>query len=330
MEGSLIKKFATALLALTVTFGVVAVADTTSRALGDIEINETNFPDPAFRLYVSEKFDNNPKDNRFSQAEIDNAKNISVLNCKMSSLKGIEFFTSLEKIETSHGRFKELDLSQNTKLKVVSSHNGVLEKIDLSGCKDIERVILYQNRLVSLDLSDKKELVEVDCKNNALTSVNVTGATSLETLELFKNKLTEIDVSSNRSLKILDFGHNDIVDIDIRNNSNLTELWTDNNPIGSVDISRNSHITDVYQNGKLIDQVLEADDGSKDFHVYQKDQMRFSVDASVAVSTGANAAADDLKAATFLDYVRIYLDKVLTVSLIMPYIGTTSGSGLIW
>lgn len=48
------KRMLCVLLALVLSLGMLPV---TAAAEGDVEINEANFPDPAFRKYVSENFD---------------------------------------------------------------------------------------------------------------------------------------------------------------------------------------------------------------------------------------------------------------------------------
>ncbi len=72
--------------------GVVAVlALAATQAFGDVAINAANFPDAAFRDYISQNFDTN-SDGVLSIAEIDTVYSI---NAQGMNLRGIEYFTSL-------------------------------------------------------------------------------------------------------------------------------------------------------------------------------------------------------------------------------------------
>ena len=308
MKGNLLRKAVAVFVAVSIAFAVIAVLKISSRASGDVVINETNFPDLMFRLYVKETFDNSPRDNKLSSSEIEAAKSIIILNNTISDMKGIEFFSSLEKLETRHGDFTELDLSNNSKLREVTSQYGKLEKIDLSGCADLERLSLAQNKIAFIDLSYNTKLKEAELNNNELTSVNVNGCEALERLDLYTNKLTEIDLTANTSLVILDCGNNGFVKMDITNNKGLSELWIDNNPLEEIDISNNGNILDAYQNGKEIDQVYKAGDSGNGHKVYQKDEKRFSIDPSVTVNTGDQVTSEVAGDATFLDHIKAIFD----------------------
>ncbi len=65
-----------------------------SASADDVSINETNFPDNTFRAYVAGL--PGGADGKFTSAEIAAIKSINVDYKKISSLKGIEFFTALD------------------------------------------------------------------------------------------------------------------------------------------------------------------------------------------------------------------------------------------
>lgn len=81
-----------------------------------VSITSANFPDDVFREYISSHFD---KDNNgsLSQAEIEEALYISVYRKDITSLTGIEYFTSLVTLSCSDNHLTHLDLSNNTALK---------------------------------------------------------------------------------------------------------------------------------------------------------------------------------------------------------------------
>ena len=120
-------------------------------ALGDVEINETNFPDAAFKSYVSERFGDG--DGVLSIEEIESATIINVQGLGISSLTGIEFFSSLESLSCGYNNLTSLDLSKNTSLK------------------SLECTCNFD--LTSLDVSKNTELLWIWCDDANLTSLDV-------------------------------------------------------------------------------------------------------------------------------------------------------------
>lgn len=116
----------------------------------NIQINSTNFPDDNFRKYLLGK--DYGADGILTELEI---KNITFMQCiaeGIGSLKGIEFFTSLEELYCSWNSVKSLDLSHNTKLK----------KLECAHCG-----------LTTLDLSQNTALVFLDCSLNMIEGLGM-------------------------------------------------------------------------------------------------------------------------------------------------------------
>ena len=89
------------------------VAKEVTMAYGTL-INSTNFPNDNFRNLLS-LFDTN-KNGVFSDDEIANVKSLNVTGRNILSLKGIEFFTQLERLSCGNNMLMSLDLSANKKL----------------------------------------------------------------------------------------------------------------------------------------------------------------------------------------------------------------------
>lgn len=129
---------------------------------GDVEINETNFPDSVFRTYIEKNCDKDG-DKALSESEIADATNFYFYSWtgKIGSLKGIENFTALESLSFSGHNVTEVDLS----------HNKALKTLDCSG-----------NPLTSLDVSGNTALESLTCGGTKMTSLDVSGNTSITTL----------------------------------------------------------------------------------------------------------------------------------------------------
>ena len=138
--------------------------------LEKIEINEENFPDPAFRQYVHDNFDKNGNW-WLSQAELDLIKDIDVgnssfigndeLKANVVSVQGIEFFENLEKlILNGCTKLESVDVSQNQRLSSLKLANTLVSELDLTN----------NTELRYLDLNDcnnlkEKELDLSTCEN---------------------------------------------------------------------------------------------------------------------------------------------------------------------
>ncbi|EFL44519.1 hypothetical protein HMPREF9248_0610, partial [Fannyhessea vaginae PB189-T1-4] len=101
---------------------------------GDVAINETNFPDPKFRRFITKKFDKD-KNGVLSPSERNGKgtrfKKIRYINNSISNLKGIEFFPQIIELNCSKNQISSLDLSRNTNLKILKCSNNQLTTLNL-------------------------------------------------------------------------------------------------------------------------------------------------------------------------------------------------------
>lgn len=121
-----------------------------------VAINEQNFPDPVFRSYVSSNFDVNVKDGILDSAELTvysmNCAGTQAQNKGIKSLKGIEYFPSLEKLYCSYNQLTELDLTRNTNLEIVECRNNNLKRLDVGANARFQRLYCSGNRLQMVDV----------------------------------------------------------------------------------------------------------------------------------------------------------------------------------
>ncbi|MGN0341365.1 MAG: leucine-rich repeat domain-containing protein [Roseburia sp.] len=185
---------------------------------GSVEINEQNFPDKAFRDYVSENFDTDDEKGVLSQAELAAVNKIVVNFKSISSLAGVEKFPNLTYLDCGFNSLTALDTSQN---------------------KNLETLYCGGNQLTELKLRDNKALTSLNCGSNQLTSLDVTGNPDLEKLFCFYNQLEELDLSENDKLTTLECGDNNMTNLSVINNPNLVELDCKNNRLSELDLSEN-------------------------------------------------------------------------------------------
>lgn len=117
---------------------------------GNVEINETNFPDKAFRNYIKETL-----------SELESVTRIDISNNKqIKSLKGIEYFTKLSYLDcdstgilsfylSNNSLLQNVDISNNSRSFAITSDRVSLQSIDpnLNGAK----ISNLQNATLSAD-----------------------------------------------------------------------------------------------------------------------------------------------------------------------------------
>ena len=204
-----------------------------------VAIDNNNFPDANFRTIV-EGFDTN-NDSSLSDTEIAAVKKINGFRKRITNLKGIEYFTSLNNLWCAENKLTALDVSKNTALT------------DL---------YCSSNQLTTLDVSKNTALTDLDCGRNQLTTLDVSKNTALTYLSCGYNQLTTLDVSKNTALTYLSCRNNQLTTLDVSKNTALTKLSCDNNQLTSLDVS-NTDMNDLncYDN---IYQIVVGNDRTFD------------------------------------------------------------------
>ena len=248
-------------------------SEETGGVTGDVVINEA-FPDQVFREFVKQ-YDNN-NDGKLSQDELAAVTEMDLdpydvpydkpyRGEKISSLKGIEHFTSLknlncklnllteldvsknpalESLDCSYNQLRALDVSHNlalTELNCCGSNNGSykLSALDVSNCPALEKLNCKGNELSTLDVSHNLALTELKCGGNSLGALDVSKNSELNSLNCGDNKLSALNVSNNSKLTILGCWDNKLSELDLRNNSALEQLTCYSNQLSELDVSKN-------------------------------------------------------------------------------------------
>ncbi len=132
----------------------------------------TTMDDSNFMKYCYDKFDVN-HDGKVSMQEAAAVKSMDCSYKYITSLKGIQYFTSITSLECTNNKLTTLDVSKN----------AALEKLDV-----------LENLLTTLDVSKNTALKVLDCSNNKLTTLDVSKNAALEKLYCFYPLNTTITV----------------------------------------------------------------------------------------------------------------------------------------
>ena len=217
-------------------------------ASADVEINETNFPDANFRNWLLEQY--YVQDGKITDEEIAGITYISVSSKRISSLKGIEYFTALNFLNCAGNQLTSLDVSKNTALTELHCNSNQLTSLDVSKNAALTKLRCDKSGLTSLDVSHNTELTELQCPGNQLTSLDVSKNMALTKLECFSNQLTSLDVSQNTALESLDCDHNKLTSLNLSQNTALTHLNCYSNQLTSLNLPQNTALTELrcYEN----------------------------------------------------------------------------------
>ena len=247
-----------AVLGFAVASGI-AVMPKQVNAAGNIGIDETNFPDSNFRSYIlSQPYGT---DLILTPDEISSIKKIKVDNKYIKSLKGIEFFTSLERLECYRNNLSDLDVRNNTKLTYLDCSANQLTELDVSKNSALEYLFCNMNLLTDINLKENTALLEFDCSHNDnITSLDVSKNTGLKVLECNGLGLTELDVSNNTELSSLGCSGNELTGLDLKKNTNLIYLFCDENRLVNLDVSMNERLKHLFCADNQLEHLFTAID----------------------------------------------------------------------
>jgi Leucine-rich repeat (LRR) protein len=195
-----------------VAYSTTNWTDIDAGASYDLDCYNTSIPDNNFeQSLIDQGLDSGAIDGLVTTANISSLTTLHVTGIGISSLTGIEDFTSLTELYCNSNSLTSLDVSSNIALTTL-------------WC--------FSNNLTSLDVSNNTALTFLNCYNNDLTSLNVSSNTALTTLSCNSNSLTSLDVSSNTALTVLRCQSNSLTSLNVKNgnNTNFTYFNAATNP----------------------------------------------------------------------------------------------------
>lgn len=178
-------------------------ADGENAVEGELPVDETHFPDAAFREYINEKVDKD-QNGSLSKEEIEAEKSMifGSSNYNVRSFKGIEYFTSLEFFVFNGFSLESLDLSKNTKI-----HEGKLSNCQITNLifnSELKGLGYYDSQITNLDVSNLK-LTMLWCRGNL--PQEFVSIPTLEYIKLYDDMhLPYLDLSIQKNMRTGDDG----------------------------------------------------------------------------------------------------------------------------
>lgn len=225
-------------------------------AWADVEINETNFPDEAFRNWVMQWDTDNS--GGLSEQEISAAGDtqiptaIYINNMGISNLKGIEYFTHATSLNCAGNNLTELDVSALENLWFLKCSDNQLESLKIH--PNLSRLHAYNNNLSEFVIPENSRAWELKLYNNQLQSFQLPlnmrferneafdPATIYRSIKLNYNPITSLNLSSNAEVHWLDVSDTQLNTIDVSQLPSLGSLSMNNCPISHIDLSQNTNL----------------------------------------------------------------------------------------
>ncbi|MCR4852093.1 MAG: leucine-rich repeat domain-containing protein [Prevotella sp.] len=216
-------------------------------------LNQTNFPDNTFRMFIRNSQTLNPDLNDYlTTDEINNITALDVSNKNISNLQGVEFLTKLTSLSCNQTNITALDVSALTELENLScayctnltslnlyyyydtsygdNHNDAMKTLNVSGTK-----------LTELNLNHFRFLENFSCSGcTSLKSLHLYNCRQLETLTIrgkYGSELKYLDARYALKLKTLDCSNNQLTELYVTNCCSLETLDCSNNKLESLDFS---------------------------------------------------------------------------------------------
>ena len=219
---------------------------------GDININETNFPDKEFRDWIKTHIIGADND-VLTPDEISNITRIDVSNeSEIKNLKGIEHFTALKGLYCHNTGITTLDVSKNVLLTELFCGGTGIITLDVSNNKKLIYLNCDDTGITTLDVSNNEQLIYLSCYSTGITTLDVRKNDQLTELYCSHTGITTLDVSNNKQLTLLYCYNTGITTLDVSNNKQLTELICYNTGITTLDISKNKQLTELDCNNTSI------------------------------------------------------------------------------
>lgn len=186
-------------------------------------------------------------------------KDIRIINLffygtpELTSIRGIEYCTSLTILECKRMKLATLDVSHNIKLTHLSVGFDEFEDVDyqltgldVSHNTELENLDCANAGLTSLDVSRNIKLKKLNCAKNQLTHIELNNCSELESFIADANAISVLDVSKNTNLKQLRCGQNKLTSLDLSKNTELIELLCSQGLLTSLDVSHNTKLEWLY------------------------------------------------------------------------------------
>lgn len=227
----------------------------------------TQIPDPNFEQALINFGHDDVLDGQVLTSTISTITSLSIFTSSITSIEGIEDFTSLTYLDIHNNFLTQIDVNSLSNLVYLDCSYNQLNTVNINGLQDLaylncsvsgvtnlslsnlpslSELYCSNNQLTQLNLTGLIDLFYADCTGNQLTALNIDGLTNLEVLNCAVNNLSTLDISSLTSLYALSCGFNQLTSLDASGLPNLHQLYCFENQLINLDLRDCPTINVIY------------------------------------------------------------------------------------
>jgi len=220
------------------------------------QAQEIIFNDATFKksLVKNKKINTNGNSEIEIWEAMDYEGDINVSNRGILDLTGIEYFTSITKLNVSYNKLEKLDLGSNLALEEVYCNHNKIQKFDVSNLYELKVLQASNNRIAKIQLGNNTKLISLSLSDNFLTELDLTQNTDLIRLLANDNIIKTLDLRENTSLLRLSVKGNGMTSIDLRNGNNTqmsgASIALNNNNLNCINVDDVDYSTDFWAESK--------------------------------------------------------------------------------
>jgi Leucine-rich repeat (LRR) protein len=190
-------------MAMCATVACAAAACTGEEENDPTQTGEViDIPDPAFRAFCLENFDNNG-DGKIREGEVATVEKVRCPNRVIQSINGIEHFTMLKDLSFALNKISTVDVSKNKMLEILYCYGNPLATLDVSKNVELLELHCYEMQLDSIDLFQNVKLQKLSLGDNKLYNLDISHCVALQTLSVSGNPMSSLNVSKNKNLQMV-------------------------------------------------------------------------------------------------------------------------------
>ncbi len=149
---------------------------------------------------------------------------------QITDLTGIEAFGNIETLEAGYNAITQMNLSENTELRVLNASGNLYTSLDFSNNPNLEFIQSNFGNLSSIHIQNNPNLAWIHIQGNQLTTIDISHNPLIQGLNLDHNPITQIDTSLNPMLRYFRCRGTEVSSLDFSNNGILISVVCQDNP----------------------------------------------------------------------------------------------------
>lgn len=189
-------------------------------------------PDPAFKTaLLADTSINTNKDMEIQSLEAAQVRVLLLGSRQIKDLTGIEAFTSLNKLHCQNNQLVNLNVRKLTSLvELKCTGNGRLTELDVTQNTSLRVLDINLTKIERLDISQNKRLLELSCVRTPIAELDVRANTNLSLLACGATNIQSLDLSRNLSLNRLLVQGSKLKQLNLQYNTKLAQMYCTASP----------------------------------------------------------------------------------------------------